>query len=443
LVRSIAPLCAALTLVPLGCRDEPAAEPAHRPAKAAVVVDESEQRLVDEALKSLAFEVPQEDSPTANALRERARGAKSLPKKPDSWVALGEAWAQHARVSKDELHWQRVEVCADAALALAPDLRPALNLRALSLSHGHKFAQARDAARHILSLDARDAMALGTLSDALLELGDIEGAREAGQQMLDIKPNLPSYSRAAWLRWLKGDAPGALEMWRLAVDAGRGTVPEATAYALTEAANIFWWTGDLGGADKGLDMALSVQPGYGPALVTKGRIALAREEYKRAAELFEQADRFEPLVETAWLLEDARRAAGDETAALEAKKLVERRGRRDRRTFALYRAVRREGLDAALADIEREREDRGGPYTKDAHAWVLYRLGRVDDAKKLSDEVSALGTLDPRLLFHAGAILLAAGDVAAGRPLIDRALQLNPAWDLAEAKEARALLAGP
>jgi len=59
-----------------------------------------------------------------------------------------------------------------------------------------------------------------------------------------------------------------------------------------------------------------------------------------------------------------------------------------------------------------------------------------------SERANRLGTQDARLLFHAGAIRIAAGDDRAGRRLVRQALDLNPHFDWAGAAEAQALL-GP
>jgi hypothetical protein len=55
------------------------------------------------------------------------------------------------------------------------------------------------------------------------------------------------------------------------------------------------------------------------------------------------------------------------------------------------------------------------------------------------ERASALGTRDARILFHAGAIRMAAGD-AAGRRLVESALATNPHFDETGAAEARRLL---
>ena len=47
--------------------------------------------------------------------------------------------------------------------------------------------------------------AFSTASDAALEMGDYEAAFEHYQKMMDLRPNLASYSRGAHLLYLTGD----------------------------------------------------------------------------------------------------------------------------------------------------------------------------------------------------------------------------------------------
>ena len=77
----------------------------------------------------------------------------------------------------------------------------------------------------------------------------------------------------------------------------------------------------------------------------------------------------------------------------------------------------------------------------DLVAWALHRLGRDDAAAADADAARATGIVDARVLFHAGAIALAKGDVAGGRALLRQALALGPALDPAARAEASALLA--
>src|SRR5687767_14886307 len=98
-----------------------------------------------------------------------------------------------------------------------PIFAPAHALRTLVLLNDHRFAEAAKLSRETLARDPNDLVALGALADAELELGKLDAALEATQRMLDIKPNLPSYSRAAYLRWLSGDGAEAKRLLRLAI----------------------------------------------------------------------------------------------------------------------------------------------------------------------------------------------------------------------------------
>jgi Flp pilus assembly protein TadD len=116
-------------------------------------------------------------------------------------------------------------------------------------------------------------------------------------------------------------------------------------------------------------------------------------------------------------------------------------GRRgDRLTLALFYLAKNRDLEEAERLLRDEHSGRGGIYVDDALAFLLYRQGRLAEARTASDRALRLGTPDARLLYHAGAIRLAAGERTAGRRLLQRALRQNPVFDWTGAAEARALL---
>jgi tetratricopeptide (TPR) repeat protein len=261
--------------------------------------------------------------------------------------------------------------------------------------------------------------------------------------MMDLKPNLPSFSRASYIRWLRGDIEGAKTAIRKAIDGRDPNEPEPGAWAIVQAAMIFWHLGDYGGADAGFDKALQLFSDYPPALAGKGRVALAKGDAARAVELLASSYQKSPLVETAWLLADAKEAAGDAKGAEEARAKVVKTGRQtDPRTLAQFYATK--GIEAAeaLRLAEEELKVRGDIYTQDALAWALYRAGKFKEAREASDKAIALGTKDARLLYHAGAIRIALGDTAAGEKLVGEALKLSPKFDVTGSVEAEKLLAG-
>ncbi|HEY6562286.1 MAG TPA: tetratricopeptide repeat protein [Polyangiaceae bacterium] len=376
-------------------------------------------------------------------IRGAAHAAQKLPRKSELWVALGQLWIRKARETSDPGYFINARACADVALELEPDNRLALDLHALVLLNDHEFADARAVAQRILSRDPDAATAWGTLSDAELELGDVNAAADAAQKMLALKPNLPSYSRAAHLSWLHGHERAALELARLAIGAAGGPADrEPRAWMLVQTAMLFWHRGDYDGADAGFGSALDVMRDYPPALVGRGRVSAARGDLRRAAALFEQAFRKSPLVETAWLWGQALELAGDAAAAERAYAAAVRQGEvHDRRALSLMYSTRNVQADDALRLARAERAVRGDPYTEDALAWALYRHGKFDEARAASDRACALGTRDARLLFHQGAIRIAQGRAGEGRARVRAALQQNPKFDLIEAAEAERLLA--
>jgi tetratricopeptide (TPR) repeat protein len=356
---------------------------------------------------------------------------------------LGRAWVWKARESSDPGYYLNANACADVALGLSPKSGLGLGLRALVLLNDHKFTEARNLAQSTVDADPADPMAWGNLSDALLELGDLERAERAAQTMMDLKPSLPAYTRASHFQWLRGDARSALESARLAIDAGGDPEnAEPRAWALVHAATLFWHVGDYEGADAGFEQALRVMHDYPAALVGRGRVAMAHGDAPRAAELFRRAYERSPLVETAWLLGDALAAEGNAKASEEAFGRAEKDGiRSDRRALSLMYSTRDAKPKEALRLAQEERATRGDPYTDDTLAWALYRNGRFDDARTAIDRARRYGTNDARLLFHQGAIYVAIGNVAEGRKLVARALELNPKFDRTAEVDARKLLA--
>jgi tetratricopeptide (TPR) repeat protein len=382
------------------------------------------------------------DAGIDRVITDLQRSVDKNPGKVDFWILLGRAWVRKAREASDPGFYVNAGACAETALEVSPDDKLAYDLQGLVLLNDHKFREAADLAQTVLAKHPDDAMAFGSLSDAMLELGRFEEAADAAQKMMDLKPNLPSYSRASYFRWLAGDEKMALEYARLAIDAGRDPKdPEPTAWQLVQAAMIFWHRGDFEGADAGFVKALDRMGEYPPALVGRGRVAMARGDAKRAAELFKRAYDQSPLPETASLLGDAREAMGDAAGARDAWTKLEKEARRsDPRTLALFYATKGRNTELALTLAAEEMKARGDVYSEDTYAWALYRAGKFADARRLIDHARRLGTKDARLVYHQGAIHIAAGDAASGRKLVSQALATNPSFDPDGALEARKLL---
>ena len=426
-------LCLAAVVLLAACTKKPAPAP-----------DDQSIASADGRARMLAMMEPGGSLPVDKRIKDLQAMLQRQPTKMEAWLALGNAWIVKARDVARPALYANAGACAEHMLAVEPENRLALELQGLVLMNDHRFAEARLKMRAVVARWPDLPVAWGTLSDAELELGNTEAAVEAAQRMVDVKPNLPSYSRAAYLQWLHADLPAAKESVRLAIDAGNdGKDHEPKAWVIVQAAMMFWNEGDTDGALAGFEQALAWMPHFPPALVGKARVLIGRGEGRAAAPLLEEAYKANPLVETGWLLGDAREQAGDGAGAQQAWAEIEKRGRlADPRTLALFLATKDLQHDEALRLALAEKKARDDQYTEDTIAWAAYRAGKLDEALEATVKATRLGTRDARLWFHEGAIRLAKGDTARGRERLAAALKLNPHFDRTGEQEARALLDG-
>src|SRR5215470_2934669 len=148
---------------------------------------------------------------------------------------LGWAFVAKARESFDPGFYKLAEQCARCIEKRNPQSQEAMLLRGHVLQNLHRFSESETLARRLvqqrgLSFD------YGLLGDALMEQGRLSEAVEAYQQMMNLKPDLRAYARAAHMRWLKGDLAGAIEAMQLAVSAASPQDAESAAWVNTRLA---------------------------------------------------------------------------------------------------------------------------------------------------------------------------------------------------------------
>jgi tetratricopeptide (TPR) repeat protein len=93
-------------------------------------------------------------------------------------------------------------------------------------------------------------------------------------------------------------------------------------------------------------------------------------------------------------------------------------------------------LREARTDIAKRRD----VYGYDLLAWAAYKSGRIDEARDAATAALSQGTEDAMLFYHAGMIATAAGDSAAARSLLAKALRLNPLFSATHATVAHQTL---
>ncbi|HEY7002148.1 MAG TPA: tetratricopeptide repeat protein [Candidatus Udaeobacter sp.] len=355
-------------------------------------------------------------------LQQRIREGRNV----QLWLErLGWAFVAKARESFDPGFYKLAEQCARSIEMRDPKSQEAMLLRAHVLQNLHRFKESETLARTLvqkrgLSFD------YGLLGDALMEQGKLNDAVEAYQRMMNLKPDLRAYARAAHMRWLKGDLAGAIEAMQLAVSAASPNDAESAAWVNTRLAAYLFQAGKFNEAEQRCAFALSLQNGYAPTLLLKGKMLLAQSRFREAVDILQDAAKRNPLPEYHWTLAEALRAAGREKEASGVEAQLRRNGSiSDPRTMALFLATRRENPETALRLSKEEFDSRSDVFTHDALAWSLAAAGNLSGAQREMHLALAEGTEDGRLFFHAAVIASQAGQAADAERWLYKASELS------------------
>ena len=363
-----------------------------------------------------------------------------------SYSQLGLAYLQKARETGDPTYYQKSEEALDKVMALQPDDYAAISAAgALALAR-HDFSAALEWGRKARQLNPDRAYAYGVIADAQIELGRYEEAIATLQTMVDLRPDMSSYSRISYLRELHGDTEGALEMMQLAVDSGIPTA-ESTAWVRTQLGTLYFNTGDLDYAELEYRRTLQNRPDYIYALAGLGRVRAAQGDMEAAIQYLNQAVAIMPLPEFVITLGDLYQASGQPEAASRQYQLLAAIEKLHRANgvdmdmeIALFNADHDRNLEETLALARKAYANRPGIQGADALAWALYQVGDYEEAEKYAAEALKLGTKDSLKLFHAGMIALALGDNVQARKYLEQALAINPHFSILYAEQTQRTL---
>jgi tetratricopeptide (TPR) repeat protein len=242
--------------------------------------------------------------------------------------------------------------------------------------------------------------------------------------MADLKPDLHAYTRAAYVRWLKGELNGAIEMMQLAVAAASPRDPDTAAWVCSRMALYQLQAGDFEATAQHCAAALEFRAEYAPALFVRGRLLLATGEYMEAAATLARAAMLNPVPEYQWAALEASRQAGLDPQQNEG--LLKSRGAiTDPRTYALYLATCGADQTSALRLAREELNTRADVFTHDALAWALAAAGQWQQASVEIRQALAEGTRDARLFLHAGIIASETARSDEAKKWLREAISLN------------------
>ena len=368
---------------------------------------------------------------------------KAEPDNPDTQAALASAFIQKLRETTDFAYLNRASALVDKILAANPANYDAIRLSAEIETHRHNFPRAAELAAELLQRNPSDAGAMGLLGDSLMEMGQYGAAGEAYERMLASSPNLASYNRVAYHRFVTGDRQKSIDWMGMAIQAGSAT-PENLAWCLVEFGDMLFKTGRTADAHIAYERALQTLPGYHRAYAALGRESASAGKFEEAASNFLRAQAVIPLPEYAGALEIIYTTLGKASKAREQRSLLDVidklgrvNGEKGNRMLALAYANENRNLERALEWIGGDLETRKDVYTYDALSWVLFRAGNRKEAEDASRKALAMNTPEPMFLYHAGVIAIADGNAQVGQALLTQALALNPEFSYPEADDAK------
>jgi len=360
---------------------------------------------------------------------------KTAPADPKIEGSLASAFIQKLRETTDFQYLNRAATLVDRILAADPRSYDGIRLSAEIETHRHNFPKSAELARTLTARNPSDAGAWGLLGDSLMEMGQYDEADRAYERMLALGPNLSSYNRVAWHRFVTGKGPEALSWMSMAVQAG-SSVNENLAWCLVEFGDMLFKSGRTEDAHAAYQKALETLPGYHRALAAQGREYAAAGDFDKAVGAFQKAQAVIPLPDYDKL--DRTAEAEQQRKLLDViDKLGRANGEKGNRMLAMNFADENRNPDRAVALARAELETRKDVYTYDALSWVLFRSGRQQEAQDASAKALEMNTPEPMFLYHAGVIAMAGGKTETGRQLLERALALNPSFAWPQAQDAR------
>ena len=337
-------------------------------------------------------------------------------------VRLAEVLLRRARLETNADHAIEAERVLKTVLRAEPGQYSALKVLGAVYVSQHRSAEAVDMARRAIAVNDRDAWNYGVLGDGYLEIGHYEGAFDAFDTMVRLRPDAASYARVAYAHELQGRLDEALRHMQMAAEATGAHDPESLAWHYAQVGNILFRTGRIDAASLEYARGLHAFPGHPYARAGAARVAAARGDYTRALGLYRALFREAPTPELAArvgdLLARTGDAAGAEAMYAQAETLERDSWKSEEpqpATLARMLAERGRNVEESVTLAEEAARSRSDILTMDALAWAYYQAGRFSEAHAASVQARRTGTADRRIRCHGAVIDEAVGDRGASR----------------------------
>lgn len=381
---------------------------------------------------------------TASITRLQAR-LRRFPSDSGSWASLGALYVAQAKLTADPSYYPKADGAFVKSLAAKPKNNAlALTGMATLAAARHDFAGAEKLALKSKRINPYGALNQGVLADALIEQGRYDDAERELQRMLDLKPGVPSLTRASYFFELHGRQKDAVAVLKRA--ASIAYAPSDVAYARYYLGELAFNAGDLNGAAKQYTAGTDQDPSYLPLLAGRAKVAAARGNTAAAVrdyqEVVNRLPQAQYLIEYGDLLSSLGRseAAAKQYAVVKAEeKLFAAAGVNVDLEVALFDADHGRAA-AALTAAKSEWDRRKSIQVEDGYAWALHVSGRDREALVHAKQAQRTGIKSALFSYHRGMIEASLGMKDQAVSSLRRALAINPHFSTLQAPIAKETL---
>ena len=360
-----------------------------------------------------------------------------------AWNQLAARYHRQLRGTGDDRFIAREAEAAEKSLKAIPATENPGALAALAQARltAHRFAEARAAAVELRGIEPDKARPFELLADAAIELGDYDEARKFCEQLAKIEgAEISAEPRLAKLAIVFGQPDRAKEHFEKGLARTADiTPPEAdlVAWFHLQLGELAFKSGDWEGAEKHYIAADAAWPeGYSAAdhlaelRAARGRTEEAIALYEKLAARVPRPEFFQALGDLNALANEPEKAVAWHTRAEEAYlRSVKDGAVHFFHHLAGFYADSHEDPARAVDWARKDIALRQSISAHDALAWSLYKNGDTAEAAAECAKALATGTHDPHLLYHAGMIRMAAGDIAGGKAALREAAAVNPKFN--------------
>jgi len=360
--------------------------------------------------RSTKIQLGKEWDGVQNTYQDKVLALKKNPQDAEAKIHLANIFIKEARVTGEHGHYYPAALKMLNSVLSQDELDNDSKFIALMHKAGvqlslHEFSSALQTGQEAVKLNPRNAQIYGVLVDSNVELGNYGQAVKLSDKMIQLKPDLRSYSRVSYLRQIHGDIPGAYQAMKMAAEAGYpGT--EETAWTMLTLGELYAQHGESEKATSIFNQILEMRADYPFAIGALAELQYEKGNLKEAEKLINEAIEIIPevgfYVTLAHLYKDTDRKAELKEITKEIFLMLEDDVVHGHNMNLEYADIHLNLLDdpkSALEYVNKEYEKR--PANIDVNrmmAEVYLALDDLDQTKTYAAAASVTDSKDPALL---------------------------------------------